>query len=103
MVLREGTPEEIKAVETGKAKVKPTAEAIRAREKQSPNGAVLDDGGFEVPPAARLYWDRKPEARNVLNQISVARGQVKKMLPDDPMWSGGQPQRRDRGFEQRVQ
>jgi predicted DNA-binding protein (UPF0251 family) len=53
---------------------------------QSLNGAVMDDSGFEVPEAARKYWDRKPEARNVLNQISAARGQVKKLLADDPMW-----------------
>jgi hypothetical protein len=34
-LLREGTPEEIKELESGKAKAKPLAEKIRRREKQS--------------------------------------------------------------------
>jgi hypothetical protein len=37
-VLREGTDEEKKALETGKAKAKPLAEKIRRREKQSEDG-----------------------------------------------------------------
>jgi len=86
-VLREGTPEEKKALETGTGKAKPLAEAIRAREKQSDNGEVVDDNGTPVPVAALEYWNRKPEAKMVLGQISAARSQVKKLLPDDPMWS----------------
>jgi hypothetical protein len=86
-VLREGTPEEKKALETSKSKAKTLAKKIRAREKQSKNGESVDDMGYPVPQAALPYWNRKPEARNVLNQIVPARGQVRKLLPDDPMWS----------------
>jgi len=50
-------------------------------------GEPVDDAGCIVPAAARPYWNRKFEAKNVLNQISSARGQVKKLMPDDPMWS----------------
>jgi hypothetical protein len=84
-VLREGTKEEKKALETGKAKAKPLAKKIRARAKQSSNGESVDDMGYPVPQAALTYWNRKSEARNVLNQIGAARGQVRKLLPDDPM------------------
>jgi hypothetical protein len=86
-VLREGTPEGKKALESGKSKAKTLAKKIRAREKQSKNGESVDDLGYPVPEAALAYWNRKPEARNVLNQIGAARGQVRKLLPDDPMWS----------------
>jgi transposase len=85
-VLRHGTKEEVKALESGESKAKPLAEAIRSREKQCDNGEVVDDNGTPVPVAAREYWNRKPEAKNVLAQIKAARGQVKKLLPDDPMW-----------------
>ena len=85
-ILRDGSENEKKALETGEGKAKPLAEAIRAREKQSANGEVVDDNGTPVPVAVRAYWNRKPEANNVLNQIRAARGQVKKLLPDDPMW-----------------
>jgi ParB-like chromosome segregation protein Spo0J len=86
-ILRHGTEEEKKALETGTAKAKPLAEAIRAREKQSDNGEVVDDNGTPVPVEAREYWNRKSEAKMVLGQISAARSQVKKLLPDDPMWA----------------
>jgi hypothetical protein len=45
-VLREGTPEEIKELESGKAKAKPLAEKIRRREKQSEDGEPVDDMGL---------------------------------------------------------
>jgi hypothetical protein len=48
---------------------------------------ATDDNGSVIPPAALPYWNRKPEAKNVLNQISACRGQVKKLEPSDPMWS----------------
>lgn len=48
---------------------------------------ATDDNGSIIPPAALPYWNRKPEAKNVLNQISACRGQVKKLEPSDPMWS----------------
>jgi len=86
-VLREGTPKEIESVETGNASVKPVAEKIRQREKQTQNGRVVDDNGTSIPANAMPYWNRKPEARNVLNQISAARGQIKKLDPNDPMWA----------------
>jgi hypothetical protein len=86
-VLCDGTEDEKKALESGEAKAKPLADKIRQREKQSDNGAAIDDMGFPVSIAALAYWNRKPEAKNVLAQISAARGQVKKLLPDDPMWS----------------
>lgn len=62
---------------------------IQNKEKKEPQTKVEseDDSGFAIPEPALVYWNRKPEARNVLNQISAARGQVKKLLPDDPMWS----------------
>jgi len=63
----------------------------KTNSKQSQVGAgvgePVDDYGCVVPTSARPYWNRKPEARNVLNQISAARGQVKKLVPDDPMWA----------------
>ncbi len=49
---------------------------------------VVDTNGVSIPLAARPYWDRKTEAKQVLAQISAARGKVKKLMPDDPMWSG---------------
>jgi hypothetical protein len=48
--------------------------------------AVVDDMGFPVPVQAQTYWDRRPEAKQVLAQLQAARGQVKKLIPDDPMW-----------------
>jgi hypothetical protein len=86
-VLRGGTNEEKKALESGEAKAKPLAEKIRQREKQSKSGEFVDDMGYPIPPNAAPYWHRKYEAKNVLNQIGAARGQVRKLLPDDPMWS----------------
>ena len=86
-VLRKGTDEEKTALESGKSKAKTLAKKIRAREKQSSNGESVDDMGYPVPEAALAYWNRKPEARNVLNQIGAARCQVRKLVPDDPMWS----------------
>ncbi len=47
----------------------------------------VDDNGTAIPANALPYWNRKAEAKNVLNQISAARGQVKKLMPDDPMWA----------------
>lgn len=51
------------------------------------NGEAIDDMGIPVPKQALAYWDRKGEAKMVLGQISAARSQVKKLMPDDPMWS----------------
>lgn len=48
--------------------------------------AVVDDMGFPVPVQAQVYWNRKPEAKQVLAQLQAARGQVRKLVPDDPMW-----------------
>ena len=87
-VLRDGTKEEKKSLESGTAKAKPLASKIRDREKLEANGQVVDDMGYLVPKTALAYWNRKPEAKNVLGQISAARGQVKKLLEDDPMWAG---------------
>jgi hypothetical protein len=87
-VLRKGTNNEIKALETGKAKAKPLAAAIRKRETDATGSSdLLDENGVSVPVNAREYWNRRSEAKNVLAQIQAARGQVKKLLPDDPMWS----------------
>ncbi len=69
----------VKSEENGK---KPTTTP-----KQSQNGQSVDYNGTSIPEAALPYWNRKPEANNVLAQISAARGQVKKLLPDDPMYS----------------
>jgi hypothetical protein len=85
-VLREGTPEEVEALESGEAKAKPLAAAIRAREKQSVNGAV-DDNGHTIPKSALEYWNRRPEALDILLRIRSVKGQVKKLLADDPMWA----------------
>ncbi len=86
-VLRDGTKEEKRSLESGTAKAKPLASKIRDREKLGANGQVVDDMGYPVPEPARVYWNRKPEAKNVLAQIGAVRGQVKKLLTDDPMWS----------------
>jgi hypothetical protein len=87
-VLRHGTNNEIKALETGEAKAKPLAAAIRKREAGATGTSdLLDENGVSIPIGAREYWNRRPEANNVLNQIRAAKGQVKKLLADDPMWA----------------
>jgi len=86
-VLRHGTNNEIKALETGEAKAKPLAKIIRDRGKEMAGGIPVDDAGTAIPKSALEYWNRKPEANNVLNQIRAAKGQVKKLLADDPMWA----------------
>ena len=53
---------------------------------QPENGEVVDDNGTPVPATAMAYWNRQAEAKNVLNQIRAAKSEVKKLLPDDPMW-----------------
>jgi hypothetical protein len=75
----------VPSVVRAKAKIKGKKKA--APPKQSENGEPVDDMGYPVPKTALPYWNRKAEARNVLNQIGAARGQVRKLLPDDPMWS----------------
>jgi AraC-like DNA-binding protein len=50
------------------------------------DGEIVDENGTLVPPPARFYWDRIPEAKMVLGQLRAAKAQVKKLLPDDPMW-----------------
>jgi hypothetical protein len=54
---------------------------------QSDNGEIVDANGTAIPPAALPYWNRIPEAKMVLGQIAAAKSQVKKLLPDDPMWA----------------
>lgn len=72
----------VPSVVRAKAKIKGKKKA--APPKQSENGEPVDDMGYPVPKTALPYWNRKAEARNVLNQIGAARGQVRKLLPDDP-------------------
>jgi hypothetical protein len=83
--------EAAKAMGVSLASVKREKAKIEGKKKSAPpksdKGELVDDMGYPVPKAALPYWNRKPEARNVLNQIGAARGQVRKLLPDDPMWS----------------
>lgn len=72
-----------RSVQRAKEKIQGKADAKR---DHVGNGAT-DEAGVEIPQAALVYWNRKAEARNILNQISAARGQVKKLRSDDPMWS----------------
>lgn len=74
------------SVKRAKAKIKGKTRKENVARDNAGNGPV-DDEGVEIPKAALPYWNRKPEARNVLNQISACRGQVKKLEPSDPMWS----------------
>jgi hypothetical protein len=53
---------------------------------QVEDGEIVDENGTKIPPLALPYWNRIPEAKSVLNQIRAAKGQVKRLLPDDPMW-----------------
>ena len=74
----------VRSVRRAKSKIKGKSTPAP---KQADNGQAVDDNETPIPANAMAYWNRKPEARNVLNQISAARGQVKKLMPDDPMWA----------------
>jgi hypothetical protein len=78
------------SVKRAKAKIKGTDRktAPKGSKQQGVDENVpVDDWNTPIPKAALPYWNRKPEAKNVLNQISACRGQVKKLEPSDPMWS----------------
>jgi ribosomal protein L24 len=77
------TPSSAKPSKNGQKDKKTTS----VPEKQRVEKNVQDADGTAIPPNALAYWNRKPEASNVLNQISAARGQIKKLMPDDPMWA----------------
>jgi len=102
-VLREGTEEEKKALESSEAKAKPLAEKIRQREKQSANGEVVDDTGVPVPKAAIGVLE--PETRGPECPEPNIRGArpSEKAAAERPDVVGGQSQRRIGGFEQRDQ
>lgn len=55
--------------------------------KKIEKAQVVDTNGDTVPEPAISYWNRKKEAKSVLNQISACRGQVKNLDQNDPMWS----------------
>jgi ribosomal protein L24 len=65
----------------------PLLSSSPAPKVKTPTEPAVDYNLTPIPAPAMPYWNRKPEAKNVLNQISAARGQVKKLMPDDPMWS----------------
>jgi hypothetical protein len=69
----------------GQITAKSIKEAIKY-EKKEELGVDTDADGKIVPSTALPYWRRKSEANNVLNQIKAAKGQVKKLMPDDPMY-----------------
>jgi hypothetical protein len=71
----------------GEITAKSIRKAAEVSKQKDADENVCDDLGYPVPKTALAYWNRKQEAKNVLAQISAARGQVKKLLPDDPMWS----------------
>ena len=70
-----------------------TAESIREAAQRSDgddkgSGVCSDTNGVAIPESSMAYWNRKPEAQQVLSQISKIRTEIKKLSPDDPMWSG---------------
>lgn len=85
-VLEHGSTEQIRDVREGKKTVTEAAREIRSSAKNN-KGDNSDNTGTLLTDAARQFWNRIPEAKNVLAQISAARGQVKKCDPSDPMWS----------------
>jgi rubrerythrin len=84
-VVEHGTKKQIKAVIEGKTTVTEAAREIAAK-TTAQNGQV-DDLGYSVPKPALSYWSRRPEAKNVVAQIKAAKGQVKKLDAQDPMWA----------------
>jgi ParB-like chromosome segregation protein Spo0J len=83
-VVQKGTKKQIKSVRQGK---KTVAEVVREIDrKEGKAKEEFDLNGSRVPDSAMEYWSRLPEAKMVLAQIQAARGQVKKLKPDDLMW-----------------
>ena len=72
-----------RSVQRAKAKIK--GKTVNVADKMEEHGDV-DACGVSIPDTAKPYWRRKSEANNVLNQIKAAKGQVKKLMPDDPMY-----------------
>jgi len=55
--------------------------------KKSKNDQIVDANGVPIPKQAMAYWNRIPEAKMMLGQISAARSQLRKIVDGDPMYS----------------
>ena len=87
-VYDHGTLEEIAAMESGESAVAPLAAAISEREKQWGESDYKDQLGRYIPEGdASHTWSRKSEADDIYLALRKARELVKKLNPDDPMWT----------------
>ncbi len=48
---------------------------------------VQDVNGRAIPTAARVYWDRKIEVTEIINQINAIRRKVESIPEDDPLYA----------------
>lgn len=76
----------VSSVKRARRKIKGKSKPAKPQEKKSDEPAV-DYNLTPIPAPALPYWNRKPEAQGILKQISELRTQIKKLTPDDPMWS----------------
>jgi ParB-like chromosome segregation protein Spo0J len=75
-----------RSVQRAKAKIKGKSKPAKSPAKKTEEPSV-DYNLTPIPAPALPYWNRKSEAQGILKQISELRTQVKKLMPDDPMWS----------------
>lgn len=85
-VLKHGTKKQVQAVESGEKTVAQAEREIEDKAKQ--REVALDDLGYPIPEGtARVYWDRRDEAQNILKQLRAARTAVKGILDGDPLYA----------------
>jgi hypothetical protein len=75
----------VSSVKRAKAKIRGKTNDKNRTGKTGETGSV-DIHGVDIPEPAKPYWDRKPEAQEVLAKIAAAKKAVKAIEASDPMY-----------------
>jgi hypothetical protein len=75
----------VPSVQRAKAKIR--GKTKPPKPEPPADGELVDKAGIKIPPVGIPYWNRIPEAKEVLSKLRAAKKAIKELLPDDPMWS----------------